>query len=346
MTKKIILLLIIECLSFRESAFAQWRIVGPGGGGKITCITEDPSNPNNLYMTINVGGARKSTDGGKTWQIMNRGFDYAKKGDSAQKMMDIFVHSEGSLLAAGLNGQIYQKSVAGGEWSLSYEHPVKDYDYSRFTRDPQDPNLVYIGVGSIQMLILGCDTRKTGEYWQRIDGGPTIIRGRWNGQNWTWQEVGTITGEGRKGGKCLNIYSIGINPANTKELFFVTERGFYTGSLTNGRITSFATITQGLPNSEYIHGGKIVFEKGTSGVAYLTLLNLDGTKTAGGVFKSLDYGKSWTKLTNGLDDHPNYFDIQIDPKDSNTIYAAQFHLLLDKDWVEGNLYRSTDSGAN
>jgi len=144
--------------------YGDWQLIGPGGGGQITSISEDPSDPDRLFITINTGGARKSTDGGKTWQIINRGFDYRTLGKFAFKMMDIAVHPTHGhvLLVAGLNGDIYESNDGGQEWQLSYRHPSGAselflYHFSRFTFDPEDPDVVYIGVGSIQRLILGVD---------------------------------------------------------------------------------------------------------------------------------------------------------------------------------------------
>jgi len=359
-------LFITECLGINRAAgYENWQIIGPGGGGQITSITEDHSNPDNLYITINTGGARKSTDGGTTWQIINRGFDYQTLGNRAQRMMDIAVHPNNSnaILAAGINGDIYMSTDGGEEWELSYRHPSGEseeylYHFSRFVFDPGDPDVVYIGVGSIQKLFLGVSARRTGEFWPKINIGPTIIRGEWDGNEWNWEAVGSIEGKTRGCdetgcGKYLNIYSIGVHPGNTRKLFFVTERGVYKGKIQDdGKIESFKKIKQGLPKSSHIHGGKIVFDRKNPGIAYLSILNLDnkkikddGSKTpVGGIFKSVDGGKTWFKLTKGLDDNSNYFDIQIDPNNSEILYVAQFFIKVKGEWVGGNLYRSEDSG--
>jgi hypothetical protein len=177
---RISLCLIIAGMFVGDSAAQSdlWELIGPGGGGQITSISLDPYNPDNIYITINIGGARKSTDGGVFWKTINRGFDYETRGQTAHKMMDIAVHPTNSnmLLAAGLQGDIYQ-SIDGGElWTLSYRHPgsigeVEFFHYSRFHFSPMDPDLVYITVGSIQRLFIGVDARRTGEFWPKIDTG-------------------------------------------------------------------------------------------------------------------------------------------------------------------------------
>ena len=316
-----------------------WQLIGPGGGGRITSITEDPSNPQNLYMTINVGGARRSRDGGITWEIISRGFDYDTKGKNAQSMMSIAVHPKDSavILAASLTGDIYAWDEPAQEWKLSYRHPY-NHAYAQILFDPSAQDTAYLCVGNIQKLLLGVEARRKEEFWSVIKKGPTILRGvlnRSSGQ-WTWSEVGSIgmiNGGSQprvREGEYLNIYSLDINPAHPQEMFFMTEKGLYKGVLgPDFTIRAFIPVTTGLPNSNDIHGGKIVFDRKDTGTAYLSILNLDNVKEkgegVGGVYKSTDHGESWTKLKKGLDtQNSNYFDLRIDPKDANIIYAAQF----------------------
>lgn len=329
-----------------------WQLIGPGGGGRITSVTEDPSNSKNLYVTINVGGARKSTDGGKTWQIINRGLAYDKEGENAQRLMGISVHPEKSnvVLAAGLNGYIYESTNGGEQWKTSYKN--NKYDFSQIAQDPTNSNGVYVGVGSIQKLILGVDSLRTGEFWDKIAEGPTILHGVFDGSSWKWSEIGSLKGKSRSGSGFLNIYSIAVNPADGKMLFFMTERGLFRGKTgNNGKIENFEQISNGLPDAELIHGGKIIFDPVDKNKAYLTVLNVSGEQSSGGVFKSVDGGNTWKKLTAGLDaSHSNYFDISLDPKNHNLVYAAQTTSDNYKNekgkspYVEGNLYFSGDQG--
>lgn len=350
----------------------EWQLIGPGGGGRITSITEDPSNPQNLYMTINVGGARRSRDGGNTWEIINRGFDYAAKGENAQRMMSIAVHPQDSavILAASLTGDIYAWDEPAQEWKLSYRHPY-NHAYAQILFDPFAKDAVYLCVGNIQKLLLGVGARRKAEFWSVIKDGPTIIRGvlnRSSGQ-WIWREAGSIgaTNGGSqpraKSGKYLNIYSLDINTARPQEMFFMTEKGLYKGILRpDFTIREFIPVTAGLPNQNDIHGGKIVFDRKNTGTAYLSILNLDNTREkeegVGGIYRSIDNGESWTKLKKGLDtQNSNYFDLQIDPKDANIVYAVQFTNEIGKGKKgkgkkgrgkkgEGTLYRSENRGMN
>lgn len=352
--------------------YGDWMLIGPGGGGQITSVAEDPNNPSNMFISINVGGVRKSVDGGATWKVVNRGFDFETRGKRAQRIMDVYVNptNGNSILAAGLDGDIYESDDAGENWKLSYRHPglidEEDniyfddpdgiYDWSRFVIDPKDPNVVYITVGSIQKLILGVEATSSGKHWPQINEAPSAIKGTWNGSKWTWQAVGTIgineVGvKGRGRGDYLNVYSIGVSPQNGI-MFFVTEKGLYKGFPNNdGVVTDFAHVTRagnvstcGLPRGIDIHGGQIVFDKNNPRTAYLTLINLDNLAGVGGVYKTTNNGLNWTKLTNGLNPNSNYFDIKIDPKNSNILYVSQPPIKPETGWVNGTLYKSTDAG--
>ena len=329
----------------------RWELIGPGGGGRITAITTDPSNPQNVYITINVGGARRSQDSGQTWEIINRGFDYVNQGENAQRLADIAVHpARGNLLlAGGLNGTIYESSDSGEEWRVSYRHPAKQaVDFSKFAFDPSNPDVVYIGVGSIQRLILGVGARRSEDFWPRLREGPTIIRGRRADDGWKWEPVGSIAGETRAArGALFNVYSVAINSVSPDELFAMTERGLWRGVMEkDGTVRQFDPINEGLPTAEAMHGGKIIFDPHNRGTAYLSVLNLgikQKEESLGGVFKSMDGGRTWQKLAGGLNQaHGNYFDLALDPKNPDTIYAAQFHNEITR--ARGNLHRSQDNG--
>ena len=330
-----------------------WALVGPGGGGRITSIAEDPSDPKRLFLTINVGGIRRSVDGGQSWQTCNRGLPYAELGAKAHAMMDVAVHPKDGrvVLAASLHGGIYISTDGGSTWTRSFQHPC-GCDYSRFTFDPANPDVAYVAVGSIQKLFLGVGARRTGDFWPPIAQGPNVLVGRRSSAtgSWTWEAAGTIEGKPRhEKGKVLNVYSLAVH-ARSGDLLAVTERGLYRGRRdARGLVAAFSEVTGGLPPAADFHGGKIVFDPRNPDVAYLTALNLDnrrnGQEGVGGVFKSTDGGTTWTKLGSGLDRaDSNYFDVALDPRDSSIVYVAQFANDLGDPAIEGTLYRSADAG--
>ena len=87
------------------------------------------------------------------------------------------------------------------------------------------------------------------------------------------------------------------------------------------------------------------FDPADRSVIYVgTDVFLDGSE--GGVYKSVDAGKSWTHASKGIVGIKTVFDIEIDAQNTNRIFAGGA-----SSWQEGyephhTLYRSTDGGKN
>ena len=49
----------------------QWKQIGPGGGGNSLAVGVSPADPNIVLMGSDVGGIFRSSDGGQTWSLRN-----------------------------------------------------------------------------------------------------------------------------------------------------------------------------------------------------------------------------------------------------------------------------------
>ncbi|MEZ4897017.1 MAG: hypothetical protein R2806_09290 [Saprospiraceae bacterium] len=72
-----------------------------------------------------------------------------------------------------------------------------------------------------------------------------------------------------------------------------------------------------------------------------------------GLFKTMDGGKTWTKLTNGLpnDGKTGCSDVIMHPRNHNLLYAAFYHRLREPDWFtsggpNGGIFMSKDGGKS
>src|SRR5690349_5960833 len=45
----------------------QWRLIGPGRGGRVAAVTGVPSQRETYYVGAALGGVWKTTDGGHAW---------------------------------------------------------------------------------------------------------------------------------------------------------------------------------------------------------------------------------------------------------------------------------------
>lgn len=337
----------VATVSLAVETESAWTLIGPGGGGHLTSLIADHADPQVLFTSVNCGGIRKSVDGGKTWRMENRDFDYEHDGIVAQKVSAMAQHPTNAriLLAAMFGGGIYDSADGGETWRPDYRlaGSSKGEAFTYFAFDPETPGTAYTSLGGNVDRIL-TPVRPGIERHVKISKG-AVLRGRLQPDSrWAWEEIGDLRGPD---GRPLNSYSSAVNPQDRNELLFVTRAGLYRGRIESGRLVTRSVDhgRAGLPDASRVDGGKIVFDPRRPGVAFLTLISLKGSD--GGFFKSTDGGATWKKLTRGLDSASGtYYDIQLRPGDSQTLYLGQFRNKIGKRKLPGGLYRSRDGGES
>ncbi len=103
---------------------ANWKVIGPGGGGSTFIPTFDPNNPDRILIRCDMSGAYLTEDGGRSWEMLNfpggaQAFAF-DPGDSN----NIYVG------AAGLNGT----RDGGKTWSLLFP-PQNQVEGMRYIND-------------------------------------------------------------------------------------------------------------------------------------------------------------------------------------------------------------------
>jgi photosystem II stability/assembly factor-like uncharacterized protein len=147
-------------------------------------IVFDPANPNILYAALQVGFILKSTDGGESWRLLDKGLDadvHAIVVDP-QNTRRLFIASGGDSYRAGqAAGRSLYKSNDGGEsWSPTAMNFNEEYSVP-LVMHPKDPKILYTALahgspgswrrptGAESYLLKTADG---GENWQKLDGGP------------------------------------------------------------------------------------------------------------------------------------------------------------------------------
>ncbi len=229
----------------------------------------------------------------------------------------------------------YVASAFGGLWKTENRGvtftPIFD-DYS-FTLccvvvDPKDSNVVWVGTGE--------NTSQRSAHF-----GDGVYKSTDAGK--TWKRMGLEKSE--------HIGKILIDPRNSNVVYVSSqgplwsaggERGLY--KTTDGG----ATWTRVLHISDDTGISDIVFQPGKPDVIYASAYQrrravgqMIGGGPEGGLFKTTDGGKKWTKLTKGLPTgDTGRAGLAVDPRNPNRVYA-----LVDAKRPESGFFRSDDAGA-
>ena len=194
-----------------------------------------------------------------------------------------------------------------------------------------DANIVYVGTGSDGLrsnVITGKGVYKS------IDGGGS------------WRHMGLE--------KTGHIGAVEINPENHNVIYVAAigqaynpnpERGLYKTS-DGGRTwiqTLYISDTTGISDVEMLPGNpEILFATAWKAERKPWTIISGGQNNEGGLFKSVDGGNNWEKITEGLPKGLiGKMDLAISPSNSSVIY-----LLIEAPDDEGGLYKSTDQGRS
>jgi len=186
----------------------------------------DPKNPNVMYVNAEYKGFHKSTDGGKTWNLLTNGIQaYGSDTDPNKpcyseypfSIIDPTNSNRVILAVSGAGGTIKDRNAlsagirisedAGASFTQMINDTMNGY-VSSITIDPTDPNTVYYGTNSAPPSYLEADKSKSfvtvGLIYKTTNNGKT------------WKELPTGV---KKNTGATNVY---VNPANSKEILATT----------------------------------------------------------------------------------------------------------------------------
>ncbi|NOZ19539.1 MAG: hypothetical protein GXP25_00460 [Planctomycetes bacterium] len=319
----LVLLLALGCED--QPKTFHWRNVGPGGGGWIQSLAMDPVDFDTIHVGCDVGGYYQSTDGGKTFTILNKGLrDYF--------IEDILVDaSDNRIIYLATPSGVHKSTDGGQSWTLKrngFPEPNK-YKYSapigRIVMDPKDHRVLYAGVGRPRMRSYG-----KGQIYKTTDGA----------ESWT-----LLSGIA-KHAKDAVIHGLAIHPEKTNILFAATNEGLFKSA--DGGLT-WTRKEKGLPHR---YCRNVVIHPTQPNVMYVVMWSTPGkTPWQGGVYRSDDGGDTWTARNDGLPQKVakpgdawqktcNYIRFMVDPRDPDRIFVGA------NSWWGAGLYRSTDGGKH
>ena len=141
---------------------------------RILGMAMEAPSPDHMYAALEVGGAARSSDGGKSWETVNGNFA------GNEDLMDLHGVAVGSPNSNAVfisnRAGIWRSRDRGDNWENLHVERYSPIMYSRGVQvAPNDPNTLYACVG----LNFGSDvggvmrTTDLGETWHRFDHGVT-----------------------------------------------------------------------------------------------------------------------------------------------------------------------------
>jgi photosystem II stability/assembly factor-like uncharacterized protein len=226
------------------------------------------------------------------------------------------------------SGGVWRTDNDGTTWTPVFEREGS-YSIGAVTLDPKQPNVVWVGSGE-------ANSQRSVSY------GDGIYRSDDSGR--TWKNMGLKKSE--------HIARILIDPRDSNVIYVAAQgplwgpggdRGLYKSTdggktwnavLTISENTGVTDVVMDPSNPDVLIAATYQRRRNVA-----TIIN-GGPEAA--IHKSIDGGKTWTKLAGGL---PNgdlgRIGLAISPVNPNIVYA-----IIEATGEKGGIYRSTDSGAN
>ena len=292
-------------------------------GADITCFHDIKFVGGSIFTTAMDEGLFRSDDNGKTWDClapknweaglsghMWRVLAWPKNGDfKIISTVSAWAHDgvefPNYVLITEDGGKTFAKAKAGLPDYLSRNHTMWEHSFARaLAADPTDPNIIYMGIDGAPE-----EGKMGGGVFKSTDGG------------YTWTQL-----PNQPGSRCM-FYGLAIDPTNPKRIYWgAGDQANKTGvfgvwvSEDGGDSWTKTDLNEWIFNVEVTPSGTVY-------------------AGGGGLWQSLDHGKTWKRLTN-FPGH-NATGITVDPANENRVWMSM------TSWGghEGGVYQSLDKGA-
>ncbi|MBU00453.1 MAG: glycosyl hydrolase, partial [Gemmatimonadetes bacterium] len=320
----------------------QFRSIGPAlMGGRIADLAVVEAKPQVFYVGTASGGVWKTVNHGTSWTPL---FDEQPNGSIG----DVTVHQANPNLIWVGTGEpqnrqsspwgdgVYKSTDAGNTWTHMGLDQTKHV--ARILIHPRNPDVVYVAA--------------VGDLW-----GPNEERGVYRTQDGgqTWENILFID-------EHTGAIDMAMDPGDPNTIFAAmyqrrrTGWGFNGGGPGSGLYRStdagenWIELTEGLPEGDKGRIGIDVFRQ--DGNVVYALVEADARRAGGGrggrgggggaarsgLFRSLDRGDTWEKMSNTNPRPMYYSQVRIDPSNSDRIYVLGGSLMVSDD--AGRSFRS------
>ncbi len=330
--------------------------MGFGGGGnssfssaKVFDFEIAKDNPDKIYASnIGVGISEYNSSQAGKWSYLLGSPDYT---------YDLEIDLEdNNIIYASYSPKIFENYASVWRYSKYQE---ENSGWSEILRvenssgitslrfDPSDPNKVYAGVTGKKGAIYVSDDK--GKTWHNLNEDLTfttihameadpndeevVYAAPWGGGlfktsdgGFSWSKI-----SGNKKGEPFSVAAIKVNPANSNQLY-AEDRSEATLWTSDDKGNTW--FVKWRPGEEYFRLNTFTFDPGNPNIYYVSAWKHGKGQPIGELFRHNE-DESWDDITNEL---PRaVLDIEVDPTNSDTLYAA-LH-------VHG-MYKSTNGGQS
>ena len=275
-----------------------WKNFGPGMSGYNEEFWCHPTDTNVMFMGPDMHVSYGTWDNGKSWHTIK---DYDGDGKDLERVHDIVFSRQNPDFGLALErrGKIFETEDRGRTWKLVYTIPGAEKSshnaHTKMAIHPTNDDIWFVGAGDFWNV-------KHNHRSMEFIHGKKHARARYgyilktSDHGKTWKKIADHIS------KDLDVGRIIINPLKPNQMYIATNYGFF---ISNDEGETWKSSGKGLPNNLPRDLTSYYNPKTKEFILYLVeqtvyVPNGKSIDTKGGVYKSVNGGKSWQNITGNL----------------------------------------------